>query len=1078
MTCGSTSSVEDPLSRLRPTWIMGLLCILVAISPTGALAKKQERRRLPVWRPYPKVAHEVTQAFESRNIDRIRRLASEDHDHTGVLSAILFRPNAPREAQREIASAYVKHLKEDNPARAFGAYWLQAEEADYKRERAYWRHTGQIAKRLRTEPVEDVLRFLDSQMSSVRNDRHSYARFMLWSMYIKLLRRSKRLKEAINERELMIRAATESGDHARAAEFCQERFELMRYAGAFKAAEQEGKRAAKLLIRSRRWGRAATVLTALADAARVRRDYKAAERHIGSAMAIATDTNDPTLIASVCLARSEIAVARREYTHAIELKIQVWKMVRGLLDNPEARTLVVRSLTHLVNLMRLQALMQEAIRYGHQLDAALSSVDGVHQSYVARARLSIASLELSLDNQQQAYAHFKGARALLSNHALLMDDRAMAMRGELLTRTPDKDNTSENDQLLEKYRELTRRIIKTRPSSFAWASLSRVEFTLGHHAAARTSAEKALELASESSPSAFHAIRARVAMAHVHIHDHKWEEAIACLKPTTSQTLRPQSVAYAHSLSGSCALKLGRFSNAIDHFREAITKKSQVWRGVGLLSRNAQRHTVNNLAGEGMRAAFEWSRADPSKQAQALEAAWWFGEAGRAQAMAQALVSGKPTNDSELRNQYETAMERVETLQREHVLALAYGETKHQQRLRPQLDAALRAAHEAAKALDARRRPPATMPTLVSLEEARGALNDDECVLRFHLAQDEFWGMAASKRGASIARIGSTNDIAELITAWRDLASIPGGRDEKVAHTLYNRLIAPFQNVIGDAKHLCVVPDGAIATIPVDALVAEIGGKPRPTRVIERFSVCYAQSYSVYKLLRARRSEQSVPRGIVALGGVPYPHDASVLVDEGRVLASRLRGGLTLPPLPATRAEVERIGALFASEHREVLTGKAATIPNLMKHVRDRSTPLDVLHIATHGLADNATPSLSGLVLAGGSVLTAERIERTRIPARLAVLSACDSGSGTHSPGEGLLGLTRSLMAAGVSQVVCSTWQLADTHAAEFMVAMHKRRKALKRTSEALRQTRLDVLRKPETTHPFYWAGYQLWGGD
>jgi len=155
---------------------------------------------------------------------------------------------------------------------------------------------------------------------------------------------------------------------------------------------------------------------------------------------------------------------------------------------------------------------------------------------------------------------------------------------------------------------------------------------------------------------------------------------------------------------------------------------------------------------------------------------------------------------------------------------------------------------------------------------------------------------------------------------------------------------------------------------------------------------------------------------------------------------------------------------------------------------------LHILHIATHGFfepADDTTNPLlqSGLILAGAAaggqsgpdqdgILTA--LEVTGINLRgtqLVVLSACQTGLGELSAGEGLYGLRRALVLAGAQSQVISLWKVSDDATQELMVAYYKRLRAGTNRDVALRETQLAFLRSPEYDHPYYWAAF-IGSGD
>jgi len=133
---------------------------------------------------------------------------------------------------------------------------------------------------------------------------------------------------------------------------------------------------------------------------------------------------------------------------------------------------------------------------------------------------------------------------------------------------------------------------------------------------------------------------------------------------------------------------------------------------------------------------------------------------------------------------------------------------------------------------------------------------------------------------------------------------------------------------------------------------------------------------------------------------------------------------------------------------------------------------------------------LSGLALAGANrrasagldeadgVLTSEEVAALNLEGvEWAVLSACDTGLGTLSAGEGIFGLRRAFHVAGVRTVIMSLWPVEDEAARLWMHSLYEGR--LKRklsTANAVHEANLDVLHARraarQSTHPFYWAAF------
>jgi CHAT domain-containing protein len=94
--------------------------------------------------------------------------------------------------------------------------------------------------------------------------------------------------------------------------------------------------------------------------------------------------------------------------------------------------------------------------------------------------------------------------------------------------------------------------------------------------------------------------------------------------------------------------------------------------------------------------------------------------------------------------------------------------------------------------------------------------------------------------------------------------------------------------------------------------------------------------------------------------------------------------------------------------------------------------------------------------------------------ADLAVLSACKTARGKFGWGEGIIGLSWSMFAAGASTAIVSQWEVDSASTTSLMIGFHRRLlgKTAAGAPEALRQAALTLLRNPAYRHPFYWAGF------
>ena len=231
----------------------------------------------------------------------------------------------------------------------------------------------------------------------------------------------------------------------------------------------------------------------------------------------------------------------------------------------------------------------------------------------------------------------------------------------------------------------------------------------------------------------------------------------------------------------------------------------------------------------------------------------------------------------------------------------------------------------------------------------------------------------------------------------------------------------------------------------------------------------------------------------LAAFGDPVYSEAKKTEDSEFVFRSGLRMD-ELSPLPATRWEVESIGALFPGANR-IYVGEEA----LEEEAKQLKVGIGLIHFACHGILDEKFPLNSGLALTipeemeegrdNGLFQAWEIFEQVRIDADLVTLSACQTGLGGEMGGEGLIGLTRAFLYAGTKSVLASLWSVADVTTAEFMKRFYGHLKQGSTKDEALQRAQVAFIRKStgikdetgtirqiDVSHPLYWAAFQLIG--
>jgi CHAT domain-containing protein len=277
------------------------------------------------------------------------------------------------------------------------------------------------------------------------------------------------------------------------------------------------------------------------------------------------------------------------------------------------------------------------------------------------------------------------------------------------------------------------------------------------------------------------------------------------------------------------------------------------------------------------------------------------------------------------------------------------------------------------------------------------------------------------------------------------------------ARALFDLLVAPAGVVEAGATRLLIAPDAALWELPFQALQAGDG-----RYLVEHAAIAYAPSLTALATARtATRRER--PRELLALGN------------------PALAAGGPAPLVEAER-QVTAIARRFPAGRRDVRVGPAAT-EAAIKAEAGRSR---IVHVAAHGTLDAASPMYSALLLAPGSPqddgrLEARELAELDLESALVVLSACETARGRVSAGEGIIGLSWAALVAGARRVVVSQWKVDAASTTDLMTGFYRHLRApidapAGDEADALRAAALELLRRPASRHPFYWAAFTVVG--
>lgn len=333
----------------------------------------------------------------------------------------------------------------------------------------------------------------------------------------------------------------------------------------------------------------------------------------------------------------------------------------------------------------------------------------------------------------------------------------------------------------------------------------------------------------------------------------------------------------------------------------------------------------------------------------------------------------------------------------------------------------------------------------VDLPQLQKQLRSDERVVEFHSLPDRLlaWVVAPDSI-REVAYPLKRHELDALVEAFRD--AVINGRRSAVdgAAQLGALLIDPLQ--LQDGQRLIVVPHGPLHYLPFQAL------RSNGRYLIERHALAVVPSMSIASQLAS--SGAKVAPNLVAFGNPEIGPEYA---------------------LPGAEAEVKALAGMFPQSRVYMNTEASKT------QFVQVASQAKLLHVAAHAQADRVDPLYSKILLANENgrqnFLEAHEVMNLKLDnLALITLSACESGLGQVGNGDEIQGFPRAFLSAGSSVMIISLWPVADDVTATLMTTLYGELAKGTDVMRAMQVAQLAVLEKQGTSHPFFWAPFNVTG--
>ena len=323
------------------------------------------------------------------------------------------------------------------------------------------------------------------------------------------------------------------------------------------------------------------------------------------------------------------------------------------------------------------------------------------------------------------------------------------------------------------------------------------------------------------------------------------------------------------------------------------------------------------------------------------------------------------------------------------------------------------------------------------------------------------------KAFADLTKDGATTQLESFIREFRSkLEKGYTAYPSKLAYSLYEALVRPFERDLATKEHVVVVPTGDLWRIPFEALSTS---QKEARYLVGNYAISYTPSLIFLARIIERANGE---RRLATLRSL-------VLTDP------RATEQLSLASVSARRNLATVFGNQKGAFESRAFTGSEATRQCFLRE----APAAQLIVIATHAVAASNNPEEFFFALTPETGvnptghLTAADIISERLFANLAILTGCETEKGRFVEGEGEIGGGWAFLYAGCSCTLVSQWKIDQDASFDLTARLcralaERLRAGLPRTSldELLRSTQLALLSDERYSHPFYWAGMVLVG--
>lgn len=377
---------------------------------------------------------------------------------------------------------------------------------------------------------------------------------------------------------------------------------------------------------------------------------------------------------------------------------------------------------------------------------------------------------------------------------------------------------------------------------------------------------------------------------------------------------------------------------------------------------------------------------------------------------------------------------------------------------------------------------------MLTVEEIQNELvEDDGLIVEYHWGENYIYALTFSKNGNTLSKIDVSPQFFDQINIYAKSISATSGeglsRNEfnqfvHSANYLYHQLVEPILMKNGGQweklQKITIVPDGQLSFLPFESFLTEFAD----TTLVNYWNLPYllretqvSYAYSLNILKNNLMTNQQIGKPDL----LAFSYSAGV---EGHDNLAYLR---SQDEIRYSAEELNSIQSVIGGgDYYEDVEATEAMF-------KEKATNYSLIHLALHGQADVADRYNSNLIFKDDSTSTEdgelhayELYNLDLSNTEMAVLSACETGIGMQTEGEGIFSIARGFAFAGCPSILMSMWKVSDKTTATIMEHFYQNLAKGMQKDEALQQAKLAYIQNSNDSgsHPANWAAFIAMGNN